>query len=78
MWRVFVVLLLSGAACTGLFLENPNTYPCDFAAGPGVRKIQYLWLVECYGEVARMTSRDGEVDPDFASAVEFRRLGIGL
>lgn len=37
MWRVFVVLLLSGAACTGLFLENPNTYPCDFAAGPGVR-----------------------------------------
>ena len=50
----------------------------QFAAGPGVRKIQYLWLVECYGEVARMTSRDGEVDPDFASAVEFRRLGIGL
>ncbi|MDO9020133.1 MAG: hypothetical protein Q8S73_29335 [Deltaproteobacteria bacterium] len=47
-----------------------------FAAGPGVRKIQYLWLVECYGEVARMTSRDGEVDPDFTSAVEFRRLGL--
>ncbi|MDB4928834.1 MAG: hypothetical protein JWM10_1318 [Myxococcaceae bacterium] len=50
----------------------------QFAAGPGVRKIQYLWLVECYGEVARMTSRDGEVDPDFTSAVEFRRLGVGI
>lgn len=48
----------------------------QFAAGAGVRKIQYLWLVECYGEVARMTSQDGEVDPDFTSAVEFRRLGL--
>lgn len=48
----------------------------SFVAGPGVRKIQYLWMVECYGEVARMTSRDGEVDPDFISAVEFRRLGL--
>lgn len=48
----------------------------QFPAGPGVRKIQYLWLVECYGEVARMTSRDGEVDPDFTSAMEFRRLGL--
>nr|MBK7070190.1 hypothetical protein [Deltaproteobacteria bacterium] len=47
-----------------------------FPAGPGVRKIQYLWLVECYGEVARMTSQDGELDPDFTSAVEFRRLGL--
>jgi hypothetical protein len=42
----------------------------------GMRRIQYLWLVECYGEVARMTSQLGEVDPDFTSAVEFRRLGL--
>ncbi len=48
----------------------------QFPAGPGVRKIQYLWLVECYGEVARMTSQDGELDPDFTSALEFRRLGL--
>jgi hypothetical protein len=47
-----------------------------FPAGPGVRKIQYLWMVECYGEVARMTSQDGEVDPDFTMATEFRRLGL--
>lgn len=48
----------------------------SFPAGPGRRQIQYLWMVECYGEVARMTSRDGEVDPDFRMASEFRRLGF--
>jgi hypothetical protein len=47
-----------------------------FPAGPGRRQIQYLWMVECYGEVARMTSRDGEVDPDFGMATEFRRIGL--
>ena len=48
----------------------------QFPAGPGTRKIQYLWMTECYGEVARMTSQDGEVDPAFALASEFRRLGL--
>lgn len=47
-----------------------------FPAGPGRRQIQYLWMVECYGEVARMTSREGEVDPDFTMASEFRRIGL--
>lgn len=47
-----------------------------FPAGPGVRRIQYLWMTECYGEVARMTSRDNEVNPDFTMASEFRRLGL--
>ncbi len=47
-----------------------------FRAGPGVRRIQYLWLTECYGEVARITSTDGEVDPAFTQAAEFRRLGL--
>jgi hypothetical protein len=47
-----------------------------FPAGPGTRRIQYLWLAECYGEVARTTSRDGEVDPDYREAQEFRRLGF--
>ena len=55
-----------------LRIESTQRFP----AGPGVRRIQYLWLAECYGEVARMTSRDGEVDPDFTEAVEFRRLGL--
>jgi hypothetical protein len=47
-----------------------------FPAGPGTRRIQYLWLTECYGEVARITSTDGEVDPNFTQAAEFRRLGF--
>lgn len=47
-----------------------------FPAGPGVRRIQHLWMVECYGEVARMTSLDNEVNPDFTLALEFRRLGL--
>lgn len=38
MWRALTLIpLLATAACTGLYLENPNAYPCDFAAGPGVR-----------------------------------------
>lgn len=55
-----------------LRIESTQMFP----AGPGARRIQYLWLAECYGEVARMTSRDGEVDLDFTEAVEFRRLGL--
>ncbi|MBI5513021.1 MAG: hypothetical protein HY909_04590 [Deltaproteobacteria bacterium] len=47
-----------------------------FPAGPGTRRIQYLWLAECYGEVARTTSRDGELEPDYREAQEFRRLGL--
>lgn len=47
-----------------------------FPVGPARRSIQYLWLAECYGEVARVTSRDGEVDPNFGIAQEFRRLGL--
>jgi hypothetical protein len=47
-----------------------------FPAGPGMRHIQYLWMTECYGEVARITSTDGEVDPSFGTASEFRRIGF--
>jgi hypothetical protein len=48
----------------------------NFPSGTGNRKIQYLWVAECYGEVARITSRDGEVDPDFTQAAEYRRLDL--
>jgi hypothetical protein len=47
-----------------------------FPAGPGRRRIQYLWLTECYGEVARITSPDGQVELEFTTAQEFRRLGL--
>lgn len=48
----------------------------QFPVGPGSRRIQYLWLTECYGEVARVTSIDGETNLEFREAVEFRRLGL--
>lgn len=48
----------------------------SFPAGPGRRRIQYLWMTECYGEVARMVSQDDEADPAFTLAAEFRRLGL--
>jgi len=55
-----------------LRVELTQTFP----AGPGVRRIQYLWMAECYGEVARAVSRDGDVNPDFTEATEFRRIGL--
>lgn len=48
----------------------------SFPSGSGARRIQYLWVAECYGEVARIVSRDGEVDPDFNAATEYRRLDL--
>ncbi len=48
----------------------------QFPAGPGRRRIQYLWMTECYGEVARITSMDGQVATEFTTALEFRRLGF--
>ncbi len=53
-------------------VEVTQTFP----AGPGTRKIQYLYFAECYGEIARITSQAGEVNPDFTLATEFRRLGL--
>lgn len=47
-----------------------------FPAGPGRRRIQYLWMTECYGEVARITSMDGQVALEFTTAQEFKRLGL--
>lgn len=48
----------------------------SFPAGPGRRRLQYLYVTECYGEVARIVSRDDESDPSFTLAAEFRRLGL--
>lgn len=55
-----------------LRVEVRQTFP----SGTGTRKIQYLWMTECYGEVARVTSIDGEVNPDFTMASEYRRLDL--
>ncbi len=48
----------------------------SFPSGTGARRIQYLWVAECYGEVARMTSQEAEVNPDFTLAAEYRRLDL--
>ena len=53
-------------------VELTQTFP----AGPGTRRIQYLWMAECYGEVARAVAREGEVNPEFSEATEFRRIGL--
>lgn len=37
---------------------------------------QTAFLFECFGEVARATSRDGETSEDFTTAAEIRRLGL--
>ena len=41
-----------------------------------IPSIQYLWVKECVGELARATSQPGETDPKFTKAKEFRRLGL--
>jgi hypothetical protein len=46
------------------------------AAGIPVTRYQVSFLFECFGEVARATSRDDETNPDFTVAAEVRRFGL--
>lgn len=34
---LWLVPIVASVACTGLFLENGNSYPCDFSLGPNAR-----------------------------------------
>lgn len=43
-------------------------------ASSSIRQVSFVF--ECYGEVARATSRDGETDELFSVAAEVRRLGL--
>jgi hypothetical protein len=45
------------------------------AVGATVVRRQVSFFAECFGEVARVTSQDGEADADFTTAAELRRLG---
>lgn len=45
-------------------------------AGAPTSRRQVQWLFECFGEVARATSRPDETDPDFGVAAELRRLSL--
>lgn len=46
------------------------------AVGQSVSRRQTSFLFECFGEVARATSRDGETEDAFTTAAELRRLGF--
>ncbi|QDG50274.1 hypothetical protein FIV42_05870 [Persicimonas caeni] len=46
------------------------------AAGESQTTRQVSFLFECFGEVARATSQEGETDEDFGTAAEVRRLGF--
>jgi hypothetical protein len=39
-------------------------------------RILYLWITECFGIVARITSQDDETDPQFTQAAEYRRMTL--
>lgn len=45
------------------------------AAGKSVARRQVSFLAECFGEVARATSKDGVTKDNFTTAAEVRRLG---
>ncbi|HEY3355567.1 MAG TPA: hypothetical protein VGQ83_20115 [Polyangia bacterium] len=46
------------------------------AAGQSVTRWQVSFLFECFGEIARATSRDNEQNADFTTAAEVRRFGL--
>jgi hypothetical protein len=46
------------------------------SSGPSTSRRSVSFMFECFGEVARATSRDGETVPDFRVAQEVRRLGL--
>ena len=48
----------------------------SLAGGTTLRWIQYIFLHECYGEVGRIVSLEGELNPQFETASEFRRLAL--
>ncbi len=44
--------------------------------GATTTQFQTSYFFECFGEVARATSKLNEASPDFSSALEIRRLGL--
>jgi len=46
------------------------------AVGAAVQRRQSSFVFECFGEVARATSPDGEDEDDFPLAAELRRFGL--
>ena len=44
-------------------------------AGQSQSRRQVSFVFECFGEVARATSANGEMEENFTQAAELRRLG---
>ncbi|MFH1438191.1 MAG: hypothetical protein ABIJ56_20950 [Pseudomonadota bacterium] len=42
----------------------------------GMSNIGYTFIAECYGVIARIRSTDGEEEPNFTQAAEYRRLTL--
>ena len=63
---------LSFANTMRVHVDLTQTVP----GGVSVRRIQYLFFHECYGELGRMVSVINEPNEMFTSAGEFRRLAL--
>jgi hypothetical protein len=46
------------------------------SAGATIVRQQVSFVFECFGEVARITSQDNEMNADFTTAAEVRRFGL--
>lgn len=57
-------------------LRVRTTVTVEPAVGAAVTRKQVSFYAECFAEVARATSQDGETNDDFTEAAELRRLGF--
>ncbi len=60
----------------GQVLRVKQQVTLEPAIGPTSTVLQSSFVFECFGEVARATSRLNEVDQEFTIAAEVRRLGL--
>lgn len=57
-------------------LRVRTTATIEPAIGNTIVRRQVGWVFECFGEVARATAPDNEMNDDFTTTAELRRLGL--
>ena len=57
-------------------LRVRTTATIEPAIGNSIVRRQVGWVFECFGEVARATAPDNEMNDDFTTTAELRRLGL--
>lgn len=57
-------------------LRVRTTTTIEPAIGNSIVRRQVGWVFECFGEVARATAPDNEMNDDFTTTAELRRLGL--